>query len=275
MKTQALKTFALLVCFAAPSWAAPFDRTFARYDSLLKEHVSKGRVDYAALKKAPGGLDAVLAELAGAAPEEYGAWKEPDRIAFWLNAYNAQTLKAIVDNYPIEARGLAALRFPKNSIRQIPGVWDKRGFVVMGRTMTLDGIEHSVLRKEFKEPRAHMALVCASIGCPPLRAEAYRGDRLEAQLEDQARTFLSDKAKFRIDQAAARVGLSPIFKWFGGDFVGRWGGAPAYGTRTPEQSAVLRFISERVGPQQREFLAAGVFTVEFLDYDWSLNEKGR
>ncbi|MBI2362915.1 MAG: DUF547 domain-containing protein [Elusimicrobia bacterium] len=273
MSAFAFPTLILLLVMP-PASAAPLGLTYARYDQVLREHVSLGRVDYAGLKKDPGGLDAALAELSAVTSEEYGAWKEADRIAFWVNAYNAHTIKAVLDHYPIEARGLAAFRFPKNSIRQIPGVWDKRAFSVAGRTVTLDGIEHAVLRKDFNEPRIHMALVCASVGCPPLRAEAYRGDRLEAQLEDQARAFLSEKAKFRVDQAAARVSLSPIFKWFGGDFVGRRGGGPSGGPRTPEQEAVLRFIAEHVDPPDREFLAAGTFTVEFLDYDWSLNDKG-
>lgn len=265
----------LALVLAVPSGASPFDRAHARYDALLRTHVVGGRVDYAALKAAPRELDAYLAELAALSPAEFALWPEVDRIAFWVNAYNAQTLKAIIDNYPIRARGLAALRFPKNSIRQIPGVWDERTFMVMGRTLTLDGIEHGILRKEFKEPRVHMALVCASVGCPPLRSEVYRGERLEAQLEDQARAFLADKGKFGLDPDAGRVFLSPIFKWFGGDFVGRWGGAEAYGTRTPEDRAVLRFIAGRVSAKERAYLEMGGYALEYLDYDWSLNEKGR
>ena len=170
--------------------------SYADYADALKAYVNdRGMVNYAELKSHSEKLDSFLSSLAGLNRKAYDGWAEPAKIAFWLNAYNACTLQAIIDHYPIQSSFLTSLRYPKNSIRQISGVWDELQFSVMGQPMTLDGIEHGVLRKEFHEPRIHMALVCAAMGCPPLRNEPYTGDRLGAQLDDQARRFLSNPAE--------------------------------------------------------------------------------
>ena len=143
----------------------------------------------------------------------------------------------------------------------------------MGRAMTLDGIEHGVLRKEFHEPRIHMALVCAAMGCPPLRNEPYTGDRLGDQLDDQARRFLSNPAKFRIAANEGTVYLSSIFKWFGEDFVPGYGVEQGYGAHSAAQRAVLHFISGYLDKQEAERLSSGDYSISYLDYDWSLNEQ--
>ena len=171
--SPAVLALAMIVLSALP--ASAFDGAHARYAAVLREHLRGGLVDYKALKAAPAELDAYLAALAAVKPAEYEAWPRADKIAFWINTYNAYTLKAILDHYPIKPNWRASLRYPKSSIRQVPGVWDKLKFRVMGRELTLDGMEHDILRKQFNEPRAHMALVCASLGCPVLRPEPYTG----------------------------------------------------------------------------------------------------
>jgi len=143
----------------------------------------------------------------------------------------------------------------------------------MGRPMTLDGIEHGVLRKDYHEPRIHMALVCAAMGCPPLRNEPYTGERLFAQLDDQARRFLSNPAKFRIARDAGRVYLSSIFKWFGDDFVSNYGVENAYGDHSAKERATLHFIAGYLKKSDADYLADGNYKVKYLDYDWSLNEQ--
>ena len=248
---------ALAFFLAAPVKA--FDQSHASLDKVVKRHLRSGLLDYKGLKAAPGPLEDYLKELAAVAPSEYEAWPRAEKVAFWINAYNAFTIKAILDNYPIKSGWKASLRYPKNSIRQIPGVWDGLKFKVMGRELILNDIEHKILRKEFGEARAHMALVCASLGCPPLRAEAYTGRALDAQLDDQTRRFLADPAKFRIDRAAGKVYLSPIFKWFSGDFK-------------PDAPA---FISRYLDEAGRVYLKEGKFKLSYLDYDWSLNESRR
>lgn len=246
---------AALLLLAVPAGA--FDQSHARFDKVVKQYLGAGLFDYKGLKAAPSGLEQYLGELAAVRPAEYEAWPRPEKMAFWVNAYNAFTIKAILDNYPIKSNWKASLRYPKNSIRQIPGVWDSLKFKVMGMEVTLGHIEHKILRKEFGDPRAHMALVCASLGCPPLRAEAYTGAALEAQLDGQARAFLSNPSKFRIDKEAGKVYLSPIFKWFPEDF----------------KPDALAFISRFLDEAGRTYLKEGEFKVSYLDYDWSLNEQ--
>ncbi|MBI4350011.1 MAG: DUF547 domain-containing protein [Elusimicrobia bacterium] len=246
---------ALAVLQAAP--AAAFDRSHAAFDKVVKQGLNAGRFDYKSLKAAPAPLEDYLREFAAVKPADYEAWPRADKIAFWLNAYNAFTIKAIIDHYPIKSNWKASLRYPKNSIRQISGVWDELKFAAAGRELTLNAIEHEILRKEFKDPRAHMALVCASIGCPELRAEAYTGAALDAQLDDQTRRFLANPAKFRIDREAGKVYFSPIFKWFAEDFK-------------PDAAA---FIAGYLGAEDAAYLKGGKFKLSYLDYDWSLNER--
>ena len=248
--------------------------SYADYADALKAYVNdRGMVNYAELKSHSEKLDSFVSSLAGLNRSAYDGWAEPAKIAFWLNAYNACTLQAIITHYPIQSSFLTSLRYPKNSIRQISGAWDGLQFSVMGQAMTLDGIEHGVLRKEFHEPRIHMALVCAAMGCPPLRNEPYAGDRLGDQLDDQARRFLSNPLKFRIAADGGTVYLSSIFKWFGDDFVAKYGVDQGYGDHSAVQRAVLHFISGYLGKEDAARLSSGDYSITYLDYDWSLNEQ--
>ncbi len=149
--------------------------SYEDYSVILANYVDgEGRVDYKKLKKNETKLMAFIHSLESLEPDVYRSWHKEEKIAFWINAYNALTLEAIVKNYPIKSSFFKSLRFPKNSIRQIPGVWNTMTFTVMEEEVTLDFIEHQVLRKEFQEPRIHLALVCTARGCPPLRKEPYK-----------------------------------------------------------------------------------------------------
>lgn len=247
---------------------------FSDYDSVLKTFVNeKAMVSYKKLKARPQRLEAFVLALGKVSPETYGKWSDKHKIAFWLNAYNGLTLKAIIDNYPIKASFFRSRIWPKNSIRQIPGVWDKTKFKVMGTSVTLGHVEHEILRKKFNEPRIHVAMVCAAMGCPPLRREPYEGDKLDEQLDDQARRFLGDSTKFRIDRSAGVVYLSEILKWFAEDFVNKYGPKKNVGGHDEKESAVLNFIAPYLDPAQRDYVLAGDFKIEYVDYDWSLNEQ--
>ena len=193
---------------------------FSAYDSVLKTFVNeKAMVNYRMLKAQRRRLDAFVAALGKLPRRTYEKWDDKHKIAFWLNAYNGLTLKAIIDNYPIKSSFLRSRFWPKNSIRQIPGVWKKLKFTVMGSQVTLWHIEHEILRKKFDEPRIHMAMVCAAMGCPPLRGEPYEGGKLDEQLDDQTRRFLADSGKFKIDSRKGTVHLSEIFKCFAEDLL--------------------------------------------------------
>ena len=257
----------VLLALAAtlPSLAVPVagavegELMMAGWEEVLKRFVTAdAEVRYAALKADPAQLDGFLADLAAADPAEFARWREAERIALWLNAYNAITLKTIIDHYPIRASGLAALRYPASSIRQISGAWSRRRWTVLRRTMSLDDIEHETLRRQFAEPRIHMALVCAARGCPPLRREPYRGDQLEEQLADQARRYLGSPAGLQLLADGRRVAISEIFKWFSADF-----GGPA---------GVRAFLLRYAPVAARAALAGEATKVTYLNYDWRLND---
>ena len=247
-----------LLGYCALAWtvsAASFDHSHAILDRVLKQHVRNARVDYAGLKADRAGLDDYL-RTCGAVPEaEFKRWPEARQIAFLINVYNAATLQLIVDHYPVR------------SIKRIGGwfksPWEVECVRLFGRTTTLDEVEHGMLRQNYDEPRIHFAIVCAAKGCPPLREEAYTGDRLNEQLAEQGRTFLRTRENNRVDPGTGTVHLSPIFKWFAGDF-------------TREKESVLDFVTPYFTAADQQILASTRnWKIRYTDYDWSLNAAAR
>ena len=250
------------------------DGFYHEYSVALSRYVSSlGLVAYRTLKEDRRGLDNFADTLAGLDRTQFNRWNEREKIAFWINAYNALTLRTIIDHYPIKSRLLTSIRFPKNSIRQIAGVWDKLEHEVMGGQITLKSIEHEILRQEFDEPRIHMALNCASIGCPPLRAAPFTADYLDEQLNDQIQQFLAKPENFSIDRKKNRVSLSSIFSWFGEDFIDRYGTESFFTRFDNNERSVLNFISRYVSDENREYLRTGSYRIKYLKYDWGLNEQ--
>ena len=153
------------------------------FDDLLHRHVINGFVDYEAFARAPQ-FSQYLASLAQVTLD---GMSEDERLAFWINAYNAFTIQLIVSHHETESirnvnRTLGVLR--------LKGPWSEPLVHAAGRTLSLDDVQHTILRKEFAEPRTHFALSCGAIGCPPLRSEAYTGEKLVDQLNDQGVEFL-------------------------------------------------------------------------------------
>lgn len=247
---------------------------YSDYTLVLKTYVNQqGMVDYEKLKDNPARLDSFMSSLAKLHPDNYDDWSEKEKIAFWLNTYNALTLKAIIDSYPIKSSFFKSLYYPKNSIRQIDGVWDRITFDVLGQKLTLGHIEHKILREKFNEPRIHMAMVCAAKGCPYLRTEPYTGEKLDLQLDDQTRRFLSDTDKFKINRTRKKVYFSPIFDWFGADFIKKYAPPNKASNQGKEQSAVINFIAAYVDKAAGDYLRSGKFEIKYLKYDWTLNEQ--
>lgn len=217
------------------------------FDALLKQHVDDdGWVDYEALRRSPAALDGYLETVAAAPFDELG---RDEKLALLINAYNAYTLKLILDNWPV------------GSIRSdIDDPWKGPTWNVGGRRWTLDQIEHEQIRPNFAEPRIHFAVVCAAVGCPPLRNEAYAADRLEAQLADQTRYVHAHGTWARFDEAAGTLHLTKLYDWYGGDF---------------EQAAgsVLAYVGRHMPAVQRAVDAGRKPRVRWLDYDWSLNSR--
>ena len=242
-----------LLLLAVPASSQTFDHSL--FDELLKKHVVKGMVDYDSFGQASAFND-YLESLEHA---DVSKLSERERLAFWINAYNAYTI-ALINKY--EER--ASIKNIREGIgfERTKGPWKEPIVKAAGRTYSLDEVENGIIRKQFREPRIHFALVCAAMSCPPLRSEAYTGAKLDAQLDSQARTFVLDAARgSRVDVKNAVVHASRIFDWYKDDFGG-------------SDAAIAQYIAQYypVSPA-KQLLLGGHFKLEFLDYDWTLNSR--
>jgi hypothetical protein len=242
-----------------------FDHTYARWDGVLRKHVSaKGMVDYAGIKAAPNELDAFLASVAEVSAETVGSWTRDQQVAFYINAYNALTFRTIIEAMPVK------------SIRDIsPDPWENSRWSVAGRKVSLNWIEHSKLRGQFGEARVHFVLVCAAMGCPRLPNRAILPTSLGSQLDAATKAFFVDPAKNRIDADGGKVYVSRIMEWYGDDFV-TWKGTPSgppLAGRADKEAATVRMLGKYANDADKEFLAGNAFTVVFNDYDWALNSQ--
>lgn len=220
--------------------------THAKWTELLKKHVDiEGHVNYKGFKEDEKSLDEYLAVLSSNHPQ--ADWDKNDQLAFWINAYNAFTVKLIVKNYPVKS-----IKELGGSIYKVNTPWDIKFIQIGDVTYDLNNIEHGIIRKEFSEPRIHFAVNCASVSCPRLRNEAYVGSSLDTQLDDQARYFINNPVKNKITKDCAK--LSKIFTWFKGDF-------------TASGSSVADFINK-----YSTVKITKKTKMESLDYDWNLNE---
>jgi len=244
--------------------------SFGPYQLLLGAAVKGSAVDYALLTRDRSVLDAAVASFNAPETLAESSWTRAERFAFWINAYNAFTIAAIVDRYPIHGSWLSLA--PRNSIRQIDGVWTKLKWNAAGREVTLDEIEHGILRPTFKDPRVHFAINCASKSCPPIRGEPYLPDHLDAQLDDAARRYLA--SRFGLQISEGRLKVSSIFKWYGDDFIARF--APTIDQQRPDRDRAILGVIAAYGPPEAAALArSGGARIQFLSYDWSLNDRER
>jgi hypothetical protein len=259
--------YVLVACLAAAGVRAQEQVRPSAFDEILDLYVRDGLVYYRALKLERGRFDRVVDQLA--AIREEGLSRD-ERLAFWLNAYNALVLRTVIDRYPID--GKSAL-YPANSIRQIPGAFESVKHQVAGRSLTLDQIEKTVL-PEFHDPRVYFALGRGAAGSGRLRSEAFTADRLEAQLTDVAAECARRSECFQIDQNRNQVLVSPVFSWRERDFSAAYAGAasPRFSARSPVERAVLAYLEPKLFGLEQEFLARDAFEVKFLDFDWSLND---
>jgi hypothetical protein len=265
-------TLALLIVGSAI--AQGFDHQHRAWELLLKKHVvlldggKASQVRYDEFKQDRAALKAYLQSLSGVTQQEFDGWSKAQRMAFLINAYNAFTVEKILTRYP-----------------DIKSIWDfgkifgnpfrDRFFMLLGRPASLDQVEHDTLRKPgaYGEPRVHYAVNCASIGCPMLREEAYVAERLDAQLEEQARRFLSDRSRNRFDAASGTLEVSRIFDWFKEDWTSGYRGLD--GKTPPVQSREQYFARYAAlladDPGHRQLILSGKARIRFLEYDWALN----
>ena len=254
---------------AAQAAAAAFDHSHAAWDALLKQHVVvaasgfASSLRYAALKNQRPALKAYLDTLSAVPAASYAAWTRPQQLAFLINAYNAFTVELILTRYP-DLKSIKDL----GSFVQSP--WKKKFFRLLGQERSLDEVEHEMIRAPgvFDDPRIHVAVVCASIGCPMLRNEAFVAERLDAQLDDAMRRFLSDRSRNRFDTTTGTLMVSKIFDWYGKDFARGHKGIDSLHTLLARHADVLGATT----PQAQADIRAGRSKLAFLDYDWALND---
>ncbi|MDP7340338.1 MAG: DUF547 domain-containing protein [Vicinamibacterales bacterium] len=180
----------------AQAGAQAFDHQCRTYASVLDGSLVGSRVGYGRLASDRVALDAAVDELAAVSREAFDAWSRAHQLVYWINAYNVLTLRVIVDHYPIRGSWLSL--YPRSSIRQIDGVWDAITWQAGGRRVTLDQIEHDILRPTFAEPLVHFAINCAALSCPPLRGEPFVAERLATQLADSTRRALAQEGWLRL-----------------------------------------------------------------------------
>jgi hypothetical protein len=238
-------------CFAvnAPtSTAEPISHEI--WNGLLKKYVdNKGFVDYAGFKKDQAELKKYLDLVEKNAPGD--KWSKDEKLAYWINAYNAFTVQLILDNIPNKIKSIKDIG-SKVKIPFVNTPWDVKFINIGGKKMDLNNIEHGIIRKEFGEPRIHFALVCAAKSCPPLRNEAYEASKLSKQLDDQGVDFLNDSFKNQVSAKEAKI--SNLFKWYGGDFK--------------DKMPVIDWVNKYA-----KVKADKNASISYLDYKWDLNGK--
>ena len=269
LSTLSRRTFLLTAAaLAAPARAQTLDHRHTAWAALLKKHVvlleggKASQLRYAGMAADGVALKAYLAVLSAVSTTQFDTFSKPQQQAFLINAYNAFTVDLVLTRYP-KMESIKDL----GSLLQSP--WKRKFVPLLGATTSLDGIEHDMLRVRgrYDDPRVHFAVNCASVGCPMLREEAYVAERLDAQLDEQAQRFLSDRSRNRWNPATDKLEVSKIFDWYGEDFkLGHRGIAslPAFLARFADRLADA--------PADRERIAGLKVPVSFLDYDWRLND---
>lgn len=250
--TPVLLLLALLM--SSPATAQPVDHRV--FSDVLSTYVdAEHRVDYTQLRADRATtLDPYLEQLATA---HLDSLSRNERLAFWMNAYNALTLALILEHDSIDTIWSITPGDTPESTDESP--FELPVGTVADTIRTLDEIEHGIIRERFNEPRIHFALVCAAASCPPLRREAYTGNELDAQLEDQTRAFLHNPALNQIPATEDTIRVSRLFDWYQTDFG-------------PDAEAVQQYIAPYIDDQAvRQTLTEGAYTVDYMPYDWALN----
>ena len=246
---------AFLVCACAVYGAAmqPSAPDAAMFDAILKRYVREnGTVDYRSLRLEVEPLNRFVDQIGAVSPDSHPALfpTRAHRLAFWINTYNALVIWAMVKEYPEKKTRLGS---PAGRDQ----FFIKTAFKAGGRSRTLEDIETNAIRKQFKEPRIHFAIVCASKGCPWLSREAYTAERIEMQLDRGARLFVNQRRNVRVDGARGEVRLSPLFDWYKEDFGG-------------SEEAILSFIAKY--RPDGILLRQGKWKLSYIEYDWGINE---
>ena len=255
----------------------PFDHSYQKFGRILQTYVIGTRVDYAGLQKNKVTLDDIVEIFGQASAADLSNWTREQQISYWINAYNAFTLQAVVNHYPIQRKSLGWFRkslgwfdsTPRNSIRQISGVWNILRWNAAGTTVTLNEIEHKILRVKYDEPLIHFAINCASVSCSPIQKDPFIAEVLNHQLILATRAYLASDFGLKIDGMTLKI--SKILDWYGEDFID--GYAHLINADRPENElAILGFVMKHGPEKALELIQNGYPSIRFLNYDWSLND---
>jgi len=240
------------------------------WEEILDTYVRDGLVYYQALKQERGKFDRYVQALGEVSADTLKSWAPDRQLAYWINAYNAFVLRTVIDGYPIRGK---ASDYPPNSIRQIPGSFERRQFRAGGRMLTLDAIEKDVIG-EFNDARALLALGRGAIGGPRLKSEAFTAARLDSQLQTMASELVTRRDLVWVDIPNGRLSVNPLFSWREPIFTKSLSerAAPVYAGRSPLERSVLALIDPLLVPNESEFLRKNTFRMVFHDFDWKLND---
>jgi hypothetical protein len=248
-----------------------------QFTELFKTYVtSQGMVNYSKLRRHRAVLNAIMNKLATLEPQVFITWSRNEKIAFWLNAYNVCTLKGIIDEYPISPSRFMLLFYPADSVMHIRGLRDEMFFLIMGIQYTLEEIESEALLARFEDPRICFAVNYGTVSSAALRNEPYIGKVLDEQLDEQVKNYFTRSDALQIDQTNNVVRVSPIFrmyKWHEDVFLKRYGTNKLFRERLPIDRAVLNFIKDYVSEANAQYLKQSAFTIEYLKYNWKLNDQ--
>ena len=236
-------------------------------DEILDTYVRDGYVYYRALRAERGKLDRYVNQIASV---DLNRLSRDEKMAFWLNAYNALVLRTVVDHYPIQRR---SGQYPEHSIRQIPGAFERLPHHVAGRMVTLDQIEQTIL-STFNDPRVYFAIGRGAAGGGRLRSEAFAPTTMEAQLAEVASECASRAECVHIDSVGNKLSAGAIFSWREKDFIAAYADkAPGvFASRAPIERAILGFVQPKLLTTERDFLIKNTFQLAYKAFDWSLND---
>lgn len=255
---------------AQPSTPVAVDPLHRPFDEILDLYVRDGLVYFFALKQERGKFDRYVQSLGEVGADTIKEWSHERQLAYWVNAYNAFVLRTVIDAYPIRGR---SADYPANSIRQIPGAFERRQFRAGGRLLTLDVIEQDPIA-ELGDARALLALSRGAVGGPRLKSEAFTAERLETQLQTMVSELPTHRDLVFVDIPNERLSVNPLFSWREDIFTKALANrAPAiYAARSPIERAVLALIDPLMVPSEAEFLRKNTFRMSFHDFDWKLND---
>ncbi|RPI51266.1 MAG: DUF547 domain-containing protein [Acidobacteria bacterium] len=240
------------------------------FDEVLDLHVRDGLVYYRALQEDRARLNRYIGSLnAASVASAYAEWPDDSKKALWVNAYNALVLQTVVNNYPIRGR---ASMYPANSIRQIPGAFEKTLHMIAGKRVTLDQIETTIL-PEFGDSRVYLALGRGAVGSGRLRSEAFSARAVNRQLDDVRKQFATTPRWAKVDALSGKVSISPILSWRSAEFIKQYADAAFdLPKRETIELAVIGFLRPHLLSSEEEFIMKNTFQLTYEPFDWRLND---